>query len=60
VYVLFFGKKRARKENKSYEELMVECAACGTFVSAGEAIKKDGKYFCSQKCVKVKNDNYRA
>ncbi|MDR1285677.1 MAG: metallothionein [Campylobacteraceae bacterium] len=55
IYALFFGRKRnTRDKNPSEEELMVECAACKTFIGISEAIKKDGKYFCSQKCAKVK------
>ncbi|MDR1460416.1 MAG: hypothetical protein LBI78_02085 [Campylobacteraceae bacterium] len=54
IYVLFFGRKRESKKNASEEELMVECATCKTFIAINEAIKKDGQYFCSQKCVKVK------
>ncbi|MDR2342079.1 MAG: hypothetical protein LBD84_03430 [Campylobacteraceae bacterium] len=61
AYILFFGKKREKKEDNGIpqEELMVECTTCKTFVAISEAIKKDGQYFCSQDCIKVKNDNHR-
>ncbi|MDR1614179.1 MAG: Prokaryotic metallothionein [Campylobacteraceae bacterium] len=56
VYTLFFGKKKEKKQTKngSEEELMVECASCKIFIGISEAIKKDGQYFCSQKCAKEK------
>ncbi|MDR2790564.1 MAG: hypothetical protein LBB59_06280 [Campylobacteraceae bacterium] len=56
AYILFFGKKRGQKEEKNslHEELMVECAACGTFVAMSEAVRKEGQYFCSQTCAKAK------
>ncbi|MDR2342091.1 MAG: Prokaryotic metallothionein [Campylobacteraceae bacterium] len=56
AYILFFGKKRDKKYDKNTfeEELMVECTTCKTFIGISEAIKKDGQYFCSQKCAKVK------
>ncbi|MDR0762189.1 MAG: hypothetical protein LBF13_03950 [Campylobacteraceae bacterium] len=62
AYILFFGKKREKKEDKNRpqeEELMVECAVCKTFVAISEAIKKDGQYFCSQNCMKAEDDNHR-
>lgn len=60
VYYLFFRKPKSRTEreeprnekrsDKKLEEIMVECAKCGTFVSAKEAIIKDGRYYCSREC----------
>ena len=59
VYMLFFKKNREQeiksKKSKKEEQIsdeMIECCACGTFVSKDEAIISDAKYFCSQECVK--------
>jgi len=61
VYLVFFKKNREkdiRDKNKSddkYDQItdtMVECPTCGTFVSKDEAILSNGKYFCSQGCLK--------
>lgn len=60
IYVLFFRKKSAesrvdsapRAKNAESENAleMVECEACGTFIAKEEALKKEGKYFCKDKC----------
>jgi uncharacterized protein len=60
VYYFFFRKVRPlteeeeekpkKKRDKKLEEIMVECAKCGTFVSPKEALIKDGSYFCSKAC----------
>jgi hypothetical protein len=54
AYILFFGRKKGKKDDGAQEELMVECATCKMFIGVSEAIKKDGQYFCSQKCAKEK------
>lgn len=57
VYVLFFRNKE-RKETKTpkqrQDSIMLECAECGTYVSSEEVIVKDGKYYCSKECAKLK------
>ena len=60
VYYLFFRKGKPQtdsgettpkdKNDKKLEDVMVECAKCGTFVSSKEALIKDGSYFCSKEC----------
>ena len=61
IWYLFFRKPakkttdtgnntRSKKEDKKLEDIMVECAKCGTFVSSKEALIKDGRYFCSKAC----------
>ena len=47
------GSTGSKKEDKKLEEIMVECAKCGTFVSSKEAIIKDGRYFCSKACAEL-------
>ena len=63
VYYIFFNKseKKNRKKHHHKEndkisgETMIECAKCGTYVSAKEAIIKDGKYYCSTECANDSN-----
>jgi len=60
IYYLFFRKpKKVEKNDESNQtkkpknsdgEIMVECAKCGTYISAKEAIIKDGRYYCSKEC----------
>jgi len=60
VYYLFIRKGKPasetneqtpkKKSDKKQEDIMVECAKCGTFVSSKEALIKDGQYFCSKEC----------
>jgi uncharacterized protein len=61
IYLVFFKKKAIQEEQKSKKEnkketsdIMVECSECSTFVSQKEAIIKDGKFYCSKKCAKLK------
>ena len=53
VYFLFFKKKSLKppSSDNSQEEAMIPCAKCETYVSAKEALKRDGKYFCSRECL---------
>lgn len=59
IYLFFFkvsrGDKSPKKSNnpKLQGETMVECPACGTFVSNKEAIIKNGQFFCSRECAKI-------
>ena len=55
IYYVFFRKKKPSGNNGSQPtekdgEIMVECTQCGTFVSADEAIIKEGRYYCSKAC----------
>lgn len=64
VYYLFIRKGKPTQEtteqspkkgkgDKKQEDIMVECAKCGTFVSSKEALIKDGQYFCSKECAQL-------
>ena len=52
IYV-FFKKKAliSSSSDNSHEEAMIPCAKCDTYVSAKEALKRDGKYYCSRECL---------
>lgn len=56
VYLVFFKKNREKNiKDKKYDEItdtMVECPSCGTYVSKDDSILSNGKYFCSQECLK--------
>ncbi|MGB3751722.1 MAG: PP0621 family protein [Arcobacteraceae bacterium] len=56
VYLVFFKKDREKnikdKKNDEITDTMVECPTCGTYVSKEDAILSNGKYFCSQECLK--------
>ena len=56
VYMVLFKKKRKQeiksKKDEQISDEMIECSACGTFVSKDEAIFSDEKYYCSQECKK--------
>ena len=59
VYIVFFKKSRVGNNSSvdksstdsSIDELM-ECPTCKTFVSKDEAILSNGKYYCSQECLR--------
>lgn len=59
VYILFFRAKRGdnvamhNSKNASIDksETMIECKKCSTFMSAKEALIRDGKYYCSKECM---------
>ena len=58
IYYVFFRKKKpsddsGSKPTEKEGEIMVECARCGTFVSADEAIIKEGRYYCSKACAEL-------
>jgi len=40
-------KKKSRKEE---DETMVECATCGTYITASEALISSSKFYCSTEC----------
>ena len=63
VYILFFKKNRESdiKNNKKssqdnntqkISDTLVECPTCKVFVSKNEAILSNGKYYCSNECLK--------
>lgn len=64
IYYLFFARKNRKintdsmqnnSSNKEHKEItteLVECSHCGTFIDINEAILSNGKYFCSNKCLK--------
>ncbi len=65
VYIVFFKRNREKdigikKENKrnkrnvKYEDEMVECPTCQTYISTKESIVSNGKYYCSKDCLAKK------
>jgi len=57
VYIVFFKKNREAsiKNKKKYDQItdtMVECPTCSVYVSKEESILSNGKYYCSEKCLK--------
>lgn len=60
IYLVFFRKKTIKDEStpkqdkKENSDTMVECSECSTFVSEKEAIIKDGKFYCSKTCAKLR------
>lgn len=59
IYIAFFKKAAIKQEKKDKNkkisgDVMIECSECATFVSEKEAIIKDGKFFCSKECAKLR------
>ncbi|WP_273211757.1 PP0621 family protein [Helicobacter rodentium] len=58
IYLLFFRKNPKKPTKNDFQStqdsIMLECAECGTYVSSEEVIVKDGKYYCSKECAKLK------
>lgn len=59
VYFLYFKKKPQKFEQNKKEEQtkedaneMIECAQCGVYSELSESILSNGKYYCSNECVK--------
>lgn len=63
VYIVFFkknredvisknAKKAAKKASEKNEDILEECPKCSTFIAKDEAILHNGKYFCSNECLK--------
>lgn len=58
VYFIFFKKKpigqnndkETNNKNKHPSSDMVECASCGIYTEADDAILSHGKYYCSKEC----------
>jgi len=57
VYFVFFKKEsvvtkpKKGKKTQGVEEL-VKCSSCGVYCEINEAILSNGKYYCSQECLK--------
>ncbi|MBU3014870.1 metallothionein [Poseidonibacter lekithochrous] len=58
VYIIFFKKNRektiVKKKDIKYEDEMLECPTCKTYISTKESILSNGKYYCSEECLKNK------
>ncbi len=53
VYKFFFNKKNSiQSDTKQLEEELIDCPTCGTYISKEEAILSNGKYYCSDKCLR--------
>lgn len=55
VYTFFIKKKSLApnsKTDKTKVDEMVECSKCGVFVDVNEAIVSNGKFYCSDECLK--------
>ncbi|MDR2639068.1 MAG: metallothionein [Helicobacteraceae bacterium] len=52
IYFLVFRKRLKPPKNDATD--MIECANCGSYVAADEAITKRGKTYCSQACAEAK------
>jgi len=59
VYFIFFKKKplKENKNNSSQNEKlesndMIECPTCGIYTEIGDSILSNGKYYCSDECLK--------
>ncbi len=56
VYIIFFKKNReqtiGKKRDEEITDTLVECPTCNVFVSKDDAILSNGKYYCSEDCIK--------
>lgn len=55
VYKFFIKKKPLEKKSDKNEKQpndLVECAKCGVYCELNEAILSNGKYYCSNECLK--------
>ena len=54
IYKFFGGKLpkigKTAYEKKLDEDTLVECEACGTYVTIKESLIVDAKYYCSNEC----------
>lgn len=57
IYLRFFykPKKRRRPSSEPPPEIMVECAACGTFIAGRESVIRDGIYYCCKECANIEH-----
>lgn len=58
VYFMFIKKKpisnsSTKKRESSKSDEMVQCSKCDVYVDIDEAILSNGKYYCSQECLKA-------
>lgn len=58
VYIIFFKKNRekniVKKKDIKYEDDMLECPTCQTYISTKESILSNGKFYCSKDCLNKK------
>ncbi|MEA3315008.1 MAG: PP0621 family protein [Campylobacterota bacterium] len=57
IYLVFFKKIRLfkKKDETKYDEItdtMIECPTCKTYFSKDDGVLSNGKYYCSEKCLK--------
>lgn len=58
IYKIFGGRlpsfkpKVNKKSKKIDNDTLVECETCGTYVTAKDSLIVNGKYYCSNECVK--------
>jgi uncharacterized protein len=52
IYFLFFKKLRKKVDEQNKVDELVECHKCGTFCSKDDTILSNGKYYCSNECLK--------
>ncbi len=57
VYYFFIKKKPIKsttptQKNKVQSDEMVQCQTCEVYVEISETILSNGKYYCSQECLK--------
>ena len=58
VYFFFIKKsmpltkerKSAKKNIPKDDETMVECVQCGTYITTGEALTSNAKFYCTTEC----------
>ena len=60
VYFIFFKSKplssnreKKQKTKESASDEMVQCAECDVYVEMDEAILSNGKYYCSNECLRA-------
>jgi len=54
IYFLFFKKKEKKKiitQEKDANE-MVECSVCGIYCEIDDSLLSNGKYYCSNECLR--------
>jgi uncharacterized protein len=63
IYFIFFKKKRIKSEdsqqnrwqNRKDDQIsndLIPCESCDTLVPQSEAIISNGRYYCSEKCMR--------
>ncbi len=51
ILIFYYINKKLTKTTHVWNEC-VECHSCGTYVVEREAIKRRGKYYCSEECLR--------